>query len=75
MSAATTIEAAADDVFAVLADPSRHAGIDGTGWVTLTDDWSAVGPGPRAYLTLPVFPDGHLERSLDHLAQMLTSPR
>lgn len=34
MSASTTIEAAPEAVFAVLADPSAHAGIDGTGWVS-----------------------------------------
>ena len=33
VSASTTIEAAAEAVFAVLADPSAHGDIDGTGWV------------------------------------------
>lgn len=33
MSASTTIEAGPAAVFAVLADPSAHADIDGTGWV------------------------------------------
>jgi hypothetical protein len=33
MTASTTIEAAPEAVFAVLADPSAHATIDGTGWV------------------------------------------
>ena len=33
MTAKTTVDAAADAVFAVLADPSSHAAIDGTGWV------------------------------------------
>ena len=33
VSASTTIEAAPAAVFAVLADPSAHADIDGTGWV------------------------------------------
>jgi hypothetical protein len=33
VTASTTIEAAPDEVFAVLADPSAHADIDGTGWV------------------------------------------
>src|SRR5256714_12651562 len=32
-TAPTTIEAAPEAVFAVLADPSAHADIDGTGWV------------------------------------------
>ena len=32
-TASTTIEAAPEVVFSVLADPSAHADIDGTGWV------------------------------------------
>jgi uncharacterized protein YndB with AHSA1/START domain len=33
VSATVTVAAAADEVFAVLADPATHAAIDGTGWV------------------------------------------
>lgn len=33
MTAKSSVDAAAADVFAVLADPSSHAAIDGTGWV------------------------------------------
>ena len=33
VAASTTIEASPEAVFAVLADPSAHADIDGTGWV------------------------------------------
>lgn len=33
VTASTTIEATPRTVFAVLADPSAHAAIDGTGWV------------------------------------------
>ena len=33
VSASTTIDAVPEAVFAVLADPSAHADIDGTGWV------------------------------------------
>jgi hypothetical protein len=33
LSATVIIDASADDVFAVLADPASHAAIDGTGWV------------------------------------------
>lgn len=33
MTAKSTVDASADAVFAVLADPSSHAAIDGTGWV------------------------------------------
>ncbi len=58
VSATLTVAAPASRVFAVLADPTTHAAIDGTGWVqesadraplgpsetgvTLTYDWSAV---------------------------------
>jgi hypothetical protein len=33
LTATVTIDASATDVFAVLADPTTHAAIDGTGWV------------------------------------------
>jgi uncharacterized protein YndB with AHSA1/START domain len=33
VSATTIIDAPAEAVFAVLADPAKHAAIDGTGWV------------------------------------------
>jgi uncharacterized protein YndB with AHSA1/START domain len=152
VSATATIGAPADAVFAVLADPARHAAIDGTGWVrdsvdgqritgagqvfrvgmyhenhpdgsyemanqvlafepprviswqpgylsqetgrlefggwtwrydltplspgetrvTLTYDWSAVGPGPRQRIQFPPFPPGHLGSSLRHLAGIVT---
>ena len=58
VSATLTVAGPAARVFAVLADPTTHAAIDGTGWVqeaadraplgpsetevTLTYDWSAV---------------------------------
>jgi hypothetical protein len=149
--ATTDIEAAPDAVFAVLADPSAHAAIDGTGWVqasldgrritevgqvfrmamyhpnhpdkdyeitnlvevfdepraigwkpgtetagtgelsfggwtwrydleptgpsrttvTLTYDWSAVGPDVREYLHFPPFGPDHLGRSLRHLSDLV----
>jgi hypothetical protein len=45
LSATTIIKAPAGAIFAVLADPTRHPAIDGTGWVR-----EAVDPGP---LTAP----------------------
>lgn len=151
VSATTTMEASAEAVFAVLADPSQHAAIDGTGWVrgavdsqrltgvgqifrvgmyhedhprgdyeianqvvvfeegraiswrpgyvssktgelgfggwtwrydltpvgpdrtevTLTYDWSQVGPGPRRILDFPPFAPDHLANSLAHLAALV----
>ena len=151
VSATTTISASAETVFAVLADPSRHAAVDGTGrvrdsldgerltgsgqifrvdtyhenhpdgsyemanqvlafersraiswrpgyvspstgelefggWVwrydliplgpvqtevTLSYDWSAVGPAPRQHRRFPQFAPDHLDNSLRHLAAMV----
>jgi hypothetical protein len=52
VTASTTIEAAPGAVFAVLADPSAHADIDGTGWVR-------VSPGRRSHhRRRPGVPDG-----------------
>lgn len=46
MTATRTIEASAVAVFAVLTDPSKHAAIDGSGWVTASlDDASLTHPG------------------------------
>ncbi len=33
VSASISIKASADAIFAVLADPAKHAAVDGTGWV------------------------------------------
>jgi uncharacterized protein YndB with AHSA1/START domain len=147
VSATTTISASAETVFAVLADPSQHAAIDGTGWVrepldgqrltgsgqifrvamyhsnhpdgsyevanqvlafepprviswkpgyvspetgklefggwmwrylgpgktevTLSYDWSAVGPVPRQRIHFPPFTPDHLDNSLSHLAALV----
>ena len=42
VAASTTIEAAPEAVFAVLADPSAHADIDGTGWVRESRDGDRI---------------------------------
>src|SRR6266498_665126 len=47
VSATTIIHAPAEAIFAVLADPARHAAIDGTGWVRQSLDskpLTAAGP-------------------------------
>ena len=153
LTVSTTIEAVPEAVFAVLADPSSHADVDGTGWVrgplegdritaagqvfrmamyhpnhpdgdyrianlvevfdepraiawkpgtespetgelsfggwtwrydleatgpaqttvTLTYDWSAVGPEVREYLHFPPFAMDHLHNSLQHLSDLVAS--
>ncbi len=42
ITASTTIEAAPEAVFAVLADPSAYADIDGTGWVRASLDGDRI---------------------------------
>jgi uncharacterized protein YndB with AHSA1/START domain len=152
LSATATIKAPANAIFSVLADPAKHAAIDGTGWVrrplddrpltgagqvfrmamyhpnhpdgtyqmanrvetfeppnaiawkpgqegddgglgfggwfwrydltavgpsetsvTLTYDWSAVPEATRQHIGFPPFPADHLENSLAHLAELVTS--
>jgi uncharacterized protein YndB with AHSA1/START domain len=41
--------------------------------VTLTYDWSAVGPKVRERMTFPSFEPGNLERSLEHLSEVVTA--
>ena len=64
VSATTTISASAETVFAVLADPSRHAAIDGTGWVRNSlDSQRLTGSGQifRVAMYHPNRPDGNYE--------------
>ena len=61
MTAVTTIESTPDAVFAVLADPSSHSDIDGTGWVRESldgDRITAVGQVFRMAMYHPNHPDG-----------------
>ncbi len=61
VSATTTIGAAAEAVFAVLADPTRHGAIDGTGWVCEAIDPEpimAAGQVFRMSMFHPKHPDG-----------------
>ena len=39
--------------------------------VTLTYDWSAVGPVTRQHIHFPPFAPGHLDNSLSHLAALV----
>ena len=60
LTASMTIEASPEAVFAVLADPSAHADIDGTGWVRESldgDRITAVGQVFRMAMYHPNHPD------------------
>ncbi len=64
VSATTTINAPAEAVFEVLADPSQHVAIDGTGWVReALDAQPLTGPGQvfRMAMYHANHPDGDYE--------------
>jgi uncharacterized protein YndB with AHSA1/START domain len=61
ISATMVINAPAEAIFAVLADPTKHAAIDGTGWVCETLDsapLTAAGQIFRMSMYHPNHPDG-----------------
>ena len=60
------IDAPAESVFAILADPAKHASIDGTGWVcaALDDErLTAAGQIFRMSMYHPNHPDGNYQMS------------
>ncbi|KUI31031.1 polyketide cyclase [Mycobacterium sp. IS-1496] len=62
MTARTTVDAPADAVFAVLADPATHAAIDGTGWVREPLDAAPLTAEGQIFEMAMYFdrpPDGH----------------
>src|SRR4030088_1283625 len=76
VTASTTIEAPPEAVFAVLADPSAHADIDGTGWVHGSLD------GVRITLACQVVPmavshDNHPDKhyKIANLVEVFDEPR
>jgi uncharacterized protein YndB with AHSA1/START domain len=61
ITATTTVSATPDEVFAVLADPSTHQAIDGTGWVRESLDGArltAEGQNLRIAMYHDNHPDG-----------------
>jgi uncharacterized protein YndB with AHSA1/START domain len=64
VSATLVINASAEAIFAVLADPAKHAAIDGTGWVRETvdrDPLTAAGQIFRVSMYHPNHPDKDYE--------------
>ena len=58
------MDASAEAIFAVLADPAKHASIDGTGWVSEAVDstpLTAAGQIFRMSMYHPNHPDGNYE--------------
>ena len=76
VSVSTTIEATPEAVFAVLADPSSHAAIDGTGWVREAQDAEqirAAGQVFRMAMFHQNHPDGDYE--IANLVEVFDEPR
>jgi uncharacterized protein YndB with AHSA1/START domain len=76
VSATTTISAPAEVVFGLLADPTSHASIDGTGWVVgslAAEHLTEVGQVFRMSMYHPDHPDGGYE--IHNQVQMLDRPR
>ena len=76
VSASTTIEAAPEAVFAVLADPSTHGAIDGTGWVRDSldgDRITAAGQVFRMGMYHPNHPDK--DYKIANLVEVFDEPR
>jgi len=62
VSATTVIDASADVIFGVLADPTKHGAIDGTGWVCEpldTQPLTEAGQMFRMAMYHPNHPDGN----------------
>ncbi|WP_446663472.1 ATPase [Flexivirga sp. B27] len=78
LTATLIIDSAADTVFTVLADPSTHAAVDGTGWVVGPVDpepLTAVGQVFRMnqYFDNPALPDGNYRTA--NTVNVLDEPR
>ncbi len=76
VSATTIINAPAEAIFAVLADPARHAAIDGTGWVGEPFDsqpLTAAGQVFRMAMYHPNHPDGNYQMA--NRVQVFDPPR
>jgi len=76
VSATRVINAPAEAIFAVLADPAKHAAIDGTGWVRETSDskpLTASGQIFRMSMYHPNHPDGNYETA--NRVQVYDPPR
>jgi hypothetical protein len=76
VTASTTIDAAPEAVFSVLADPSAHAAIDGTGWVRESlgrERITAAGQVFRMAMYHPNHPDKNYK--IANLVEVCDAPR
>lgn len=64
LAATTTIEAAPEAVFAVLADPSAHVEIDGTGWVRASLDEEPITAAGQVF-RMAMYHENHPDRDYE----------
>src|SRR5262245_29875199 len=76
VSAKTTIEAAPETVFAVLADPSAHAAIDGTGWVRKSLDRERITSAGQVFRMAMYHPNHpYKDYEIANLVEVFDEPR
>ena len=76
VTASTTIEAAPEAVFAVLADPSAHADIDGTGWVRGSLDGDRITAAGQVF-RMAMYHENHPDKDykIAKLVEVFDEPR
>jgi hypothetical protein len=76
VTASTTIEAVPEAVFAVLADPGAHAGIDGTGWVRGSLDGDRI-TGAGQVFRMAMYHPNHPDKDyrIANLVEVFDEPR
>ena len=76
VTASTTIEGTREAVFAVLADPSAHADIDGTGWVRASLDGDRITAAGQVF-RMAMYHPNHPEKDykIANLVEVFDEPR
>ncbi|WP_028926431.1 SRPBCC family protein [Pseudonocardia acaciae] len=69
LSATATINAPAETVFAVLADPTTHPAIDGTGWVRESRDGAPLTGGGQVF-RMAMYHDNHPDKDYEMANQV-----
>ncbi len=76
VAASTTIDATPEAVFPVLADPSTHADIDGTGWVRASVDGDRITAAGQVF-RMEMYHEGHPDKDYKtaNLVEVFDEPR
>lgn len=76
LSATTTIDATPDAVFGVLADPTTHQAIDGTGWVRAAADPAPLSKTGQMF-KMAMYHEGHPDKDYEivNRVEVIEPPR